>query len=69
MEVHMETETGQFRELSDAELETVTGGSGFWGSLMDFLPRPLPTIIQSLNPQPEPPGLSSVLISPQPQPT
>jgi hypothetical protein len=52
----MKPETNDFRELSDADLETVTGGSGFWGSLMDFLPRPLPTITQSLNPQPEPPG-------------
>ena len=52
----MKPETNDFRELSEADLESVTGGSGFWGSLMDFLPRPLPTIIQSLNPQPEPPG-------------
>jgi hypothetical protein len=61
MEDDMKPETNDFRELSEADLETVTGGSGFWGSLMDFLPRPLPTLIQSLNPQPEPLTLTNIL--------
>jgi hypothetical protein len=72
MENSMRPETDDVRELSDVELETVTGGivigsldAGSWAMLN---PQPLPPIWLTLNPQPEPPGFASVMLSPQPQP-
>jgi hypothetical protein len=59
------------RDLSEAEIESVSGGIIIVGGLEDhswvtIQPQPLPPGLLKLNPQPEPPGL--VLIGPQPQP-
>jgi hypothetical protein len=59
-----------YRELTEVEMDKVTGGIAIGSS--GFLELMTQDIRHSrkraLNPQPEPPGFSFVLISPQPQP-
>ena len=68
----MQNDAIKLRELSKAEIDTVSGGIIIVGGLepgswVMLNPQPLPPRWLLPNPQPDPPGFA--LISPQPQPS
>jgi hypothetical protein len=68
----MKDDASELRDLSEAEIEAVSGGIVIGSRLSDLSavmlnPQPLPPRWWlQLNPQPEPPGVAA--IGPQPQP-